>query len=593
MISLIVATMALSGSVQTKDFRSWAPTPPMGWNSWDCFGTSVTEEQFKANATVMARELKASGYTIATVDIQWYEPDAKGFEYRPNANVVMDGYGRLLPAPNRFPSAATGGFKSLAAWTHKQGLKFGIHLMRGIPRRAVDQNLPIFGTKFHAQDIADKKAICPWNPDMYGVDMSKPGAQEYYNSVFKLIASWGVDFVKVDDLSRPYAEHKPEIEAIRRAIDASGRKMLLSMSPGETPVAEVAHATGHANMWRISDDFWDSWPALLEQFKRLKLWNDERLFHRVGGAIRQQGAWPDADMLPLGWLAHGTRKTNFTIDEQRTLMTLWGIARSPLIIGADLSRADDQLLDLLRQPDVVRMNQKGSVPAEEGIDRGFVVWTTSINGTQDRYTAIFNVSDPFTTTEEMRLGAKKRVSRASPVVEFDEKLTNVQRLALQTTDAGDGIMFDHSVWVNPRFVMQDGSEVDITSLPCLHSSVGYGKASTQVDPEGNPLIIKSMPGAKLLSVHAPSNYVIEVPKGAVRFRATGTLSDKAVAEKVGGTVEFGVSRIPVTAPGQKGLRVPDMVKAMERRYGEWTPIWPQEGDIIPWHGCQLYRWKSK
>jgi hypothetical protein len=162
--------------------------------------------------------------------------------------------------------------------------------------------------------------------------------------------------------------------------------------------------------------------------------------------------------------------SNFTIDEQRTLMTLWGIARSPLIIGADLSRADDQLLDLLRQPDVIRMNQKGSVPAEEGIDRGFVVWTTSINGTQDQYTAIFNVSDPFTTTEEMRLGTKKRVSRASPVVEFDEKLTNVQRLALQTTDAGDGIMFDHSVWVNPRFVMQDGLHRPLQStahrLPC-------------------------------------------------------------------------------------------------------------------------------
>ena len=352
----------------------------------------------------------------------------------------MDGYGRLLPAPNRFPSASSGGFKSLAAWTHKQGLKFGIHLMRGIPRRAVDQNLPIFGTKSHAQDIADKKAICPWNPDMYGVDLSKPGAQEYYNSVFKLIASWGVDFVKVDDLSRPYAEHRPEIEAIRRAIDASGRKMLLSMSPGETPVSEMAHATSHANMWRISDDFWDSWPALLEQFERLHKWNPI-------SKLRKSGAWPDADMLPLGWLAHGTRKTNFTVEEQRTLMVLWGIARSPLIIGADLSRADKPLLDLLRQPDVIRMNQMGDQPAQVFADGGLIAWETWIQGSEDRYLAMFNTNDRFSSDKDQLLSEHVRVDRANPFRKIEATLDGIKRLVLATGDAGDGIMFDHSVWV--------------------------------------------------------------------------------------------------------------------------------------------------
>jgi hypothetical protein len=584
MISLIVVTMALSGSVQTKDFRYWAPTPPMGWNSWDCFGTSVTEEQFKANATVMARELKASGYTIATVDIQWYEPDAKGFEYRPNANVVMDGYGRLLPAPNRFPSAATGGFKSLAAWTHKQGLKFGIHLMRGIPRRAVDQNLPIFGTKFHAQDIADKKAICPWNPDMYGVDMSKPGAQEYYNSVFKLIASWGVDFVKVDDLSRPYAEHKPEIEAIRRAIDASGRKMLLSMSPGETPVAEVAHATGHANMWRISDDFWDSWPALLEQFGRLEKWNDREKV----APVRKVGAWPDADMLPLGWLAHGTRKTNFTANEQRTLMTLWGIARSPLIIGADLAKADQELLDLLRQPDVIQMNQLGQNPVCKGWTRGLVFWEVKTMPDQTRYLAVFNPSDPFSLGPDS-LNESGLVTKTSGVRSVSINCSGESFVTLDTSDAGDGIMFDHSVWVNPRFLMSDGSVIDATTVKPELVSSGYGEVSTTKDPEGKPLTVASRPGAKLWSAHAPSRIILRVPAGAVKFESECALGDRAMSMQQGGTVNFYVGVIREDRTKMPGFTFSPVGSEFEKA----TKVWPQQGDMIPWHGCQLYRLKSK
>jgi alpha-glucosidase (family GH31 glycosyl hydrolase) len=174
----------------------------------------------------------------------------------------MDGYGRLQPALNRFPSAANdAGFKALADYVHSKGLKFGIHIMRGIPRQAVEQNTPILGTSFHAADIADIHSTCPWNDDRYGVDMTKPGAQEFYNSKIQQYADWGVDFLKVDDLSRPY--HAPEIEAIRKAIDSTGRPMILSTSPGETPPSQAAHISQHANMWRISDDFWDNWKSLL------------------------------------------------------------------------------------------------------------------------------------------------------------------------------------------------------------------------------------------------------------------------------------------------------------------------------------------
>jgi len=183
----------------------------------------------------MAEKLLPFGYDIFTVDIQWYEPEAKSYTYNSNPEPTMDGYGRLLPAPNRFPSSVGGkGFAPLAAEVHKAGLKFGIHLMRGIPRLAVKRNLPVLGTPYRAADIADTSSTCPWNPDMYGVDMRKPGAQAYYDSVFRLYASWGVDFIKMDDMSRPYDAHAPEIEGAHKAILASGRPIILSLSPGDS-----------------------------------------------------------------------------------------------------------------------------------------------------------------------------------------------------------------------------------------------------------------------------------------------------------------------------------------------------------------------
>lgn len=231
-------------------FYQWALTPPMGWNSWDCYGAGVNQDQTLANADYMDQNLKSHGWNLITIDIQWYEPLAHTDQYRRNAVLVTDENGRLHPAPNRFPlTKDTGSFKPIADYLHAKGLKFGLHLLRGIPRQAVDRdNTPILGTNLHAADIADKVNVCRWNGDMYGVDMSKPGAQEYYDSVFALMASWDLDFVKVDDLSG----HNAEIEAVRKAIDKCGRPIVFSISPGGRSNAQAA---ANANMWRISGDF--------------------------------------------------------------------------------------------------------------------------------------------------------------------------------------------------------------------------------------------------------------------------------------------------------------------------------------------------
>jgi alpha-galactosidase len=254
-------------------------------------------------------------------------------------------------------------------------------LMRGVPRLAVKRNLPVFGAQYRAQDIADTSSICPWNPDMYGVDMRKPGAQAYYDSVFRLFASWGVDFVKMDDMSRPYDAHAPEIEAANRAIQANGRPITLSLSPGETPVPRAGHVRRHAQMWRISDDFWDEWPLLEAQFVRLENWNPHR----------RPGGWPDADMLPLGRLALGERDTKFTPEEQRTVMTLWSIARSPLIMGGDLRRLDAATLALLTNREVIAVNQASTDNQPLFVEDGMRVWTARPEGSTDRYLALFNL----------------------------------------------------------------------------------------------------------------------------------------------------------------------------------------------------------
>ena len=363
-------------------FYAWATTPPMGWNSWDCFGAGVTESEALANADYIADHMKSHGWDLVTIDIQWYEPLAHTTEYRPGAKLELDGNGRLLPAGNRFPStAATRSFKPIADMLHAKGLKFGLHLLRGIPRQAVAENLPILGSSAHAADIADTQDVCKWNTDMYGVDMSKPGAQAYYDSVFALLASWDVDFVKVDDLSRPY--HTAEIDAIRAAIDKCGRPMVLSTSPGATPVSQGDHVATHANQWRISDDFWDSWPPLYEQFARLNAWTP----------FRGPGHWPDADMLPFGNIrAWENGWTHFTQDEQITVMTLWSIARSPLIVGANLPNNDAFTLSLLTNHEVIAVDQHSTNNRQLSDSGDEIIWVADVPDSKDKYVAMFNVS---------------------------------------------------------------------------------------------------------------------------------------------------------------------------------------------------------
>jgi alpha-galactosidase len=366
-----------------------APTPPMGWNSYDSYGGDVNEQQVKANARYLADHLAIYGWKYVVVDYYWYYPSG-----HVKGDPVMDEYGRLLPATNRFPSAAGGqGFKPLADYVHSLGLKFGIHIMRGIPRAAVEQNLPILGTSARAQEIANVLNTCSWSEAMYGVDVSKPAGQAYYDSLARLYAEWGVDFIKADDMSRardPYGEvyHGPEIAALRSSMTRSGRPMVLSLSPGPTPLCDAEHVQQNSQMWRISDDMWDNWPELRNQFGYCRLWAPQ-----VG-----PNHWPDADMLPLGLLRlrgfnDGPRLTRLTHDEQVTLMTLWSIFRSPLMMGGDLPTLDPFTLSLLTNQEVLAVDQHSS-GSHLLFTRGHqIAWVADDPGTKQKYVALFNLGE--------------------------------------------------------------------------------------------------------------------------------------------------------------------------------------------------------
>ena len=338
-----------------------ALTPPMGWNSYDAFGDSVVESEVVSNALWLKEHLQPLGWDTVVVDFRWYDRLADGVRVQNPEGVTIDEFGRCIPPTNRFPSAANGaGFKPLADKIHALGLKFGIHIMRGIPRRAVEQNLPIAGSQFTAAQAAlpdgDTNRTCVWNRDMFGVDAATEAGRGWYASIARQYADWGVDYIKCDDianLQRGKFYDASEIEALSIALKNSGRSIVLSLSPGATPVNAGPHVKQFANLWRVSGDFWDNWPSLDRNFSLFAAWYDD------GGP----GHWPDGDMIPFGHICqrncdvHPERSTRFTRDEQLTLLSLWALAPSPLMLGMNLPDNNDWTTAILSNPEVLSVNQ--------------------------------------------------------------------------------------------------------------------------------------------------------------------------------------------------------------------------------------------
>jgi alpha-galactosidase len=551
-IYLFSAILLFAQPAPDLQFHQWAYTPPMGWNSWDCFGPTVTEEEVKANADYMAENLKEYGWEYIVVDIRWYIENDKAHGYnQSDAIFVMDEYGRLLPAVNKFPSASGGkGFKPLADYIHAKGLKFGIHLMRGIPKFAVEKNTQVLGTNVTAKDIYNTNLLCTWLGDMYTVDAAKKGAQEYYNSVLQLYASWGIDFIKIDDLSRPY--HQDEIELIRNAIDDCGRPIVLSTSPGETPIESADHVQKHANMWRIIDDFWDNWSQLNEHFSLFEKW-----IPYMG-----PGHWPDGDMLPLGHIGiraerGDDRMSQLTRDEQYTLMSLFLICRSPLMFGGHLPDNDAFTLQLITNEEALAVLKNSQNNRQLFNDGERIVWTADDSDTGHKYAAVFYSSDQKPVQENLALYTSPLITHkpGERSTKMTVNIAGAQKLYLVVTDGGNTAHWDHADWIEPKLTGKNG-QLKLTDLQWLNATAGWETVKINKSIAGNKLIVDGKIYENGIGTHATSIIEYDIPEGYDTFSAIAGLDQECVAHTEGATVKFHVfTQYPTGSPPRDSIEV--------------------------------------
>jgi hypothetical protein len=425
----VILFLLISFFVKGQEEFNIAQKPLLGWNSFDSYAVYLHEKAAYENLEAFVSKLKPHGYEYFVIDAGWFGE----FELVPGTlfpaekhakKVSIDEFGRLEPSKTYFPN----GIKPIVEKAHQQGVKFGIHLMRGIPRIAVEHNTPVLGTKYFARDIADTTSICLWNQQNYGLDMNKPGAQEYYNSVYQKMADWGIDFVKVDDLI-PYPK---EIVAIGKAIFSTGRPMIYSLSPGgSTNLKDIVYYQ-NAHLIRITDDIWDNIESIDRSFDAMKVWQGRGY----------PGFWPDLDMIPFGQLqlmkpteyksltnvneelaGNGfNRWSKFNKAQMRTFITQRALFASPLIVGGDLPTLDDYSLELLTNSDMLACNQNGH-PATLISEKGSIeIWTTAISDVQIKgWIGIFN-----------RSGKSKKINiskeKLGLVTFYSEKKNKMERI---------------------------------------------------------------------------------------------------------------------------------------------------------------------
>ena len=359
-IIYLVVILFISTGKSGAQSSGQTSAPLLGWNSYNCYGSNINEKLTWENLEAFIQKLKPYGYEYFVLDAGWYRHyDLKPGEIWPTdgdkVNLTFDDFGRFTPSPVYFPK----GFKEIIDYAHKYGIKFGLHLMRGIPREAVEKNLPIKGTKYFARDIANVNDTCSWSLLNYGIDMDKPGAQEYYNSVVELFASWGVDFIKYDDIV-----HKPrEINAVANAIEKSGKKIVLSISPGDDINPEFYETYKRTQMIRISRDIWDLREDLqisFEQWERILPYADK-------------GFWLDMDMIPFGHIrvnypltknklksTRGYERIDyFSYAQKKSFITQRAMAASPLFMGGTLTSSPNTVFELITSQDMLACNQNG------------------------------------------------------------------------------------------------------------------------------------------------------------------------------------------------------------------------------------------
>jgi hypothetical protein len=371
-----IAGLAAPGAAAASSGSSGLFAPPMGWSSWSSLHGKISASIIEAQADVMHASLQRYGYEYVNIDAGWF----KG----------VDQYGRQTWDPAQFP----GGISAVAAYMHKLGLKLGIYLTPGIPAEAVAANSPILGTPYHISDIADTST--PGNTADQGaarIDFSKPGAAAYVQSQANLLASWGVDYLKMDFVGpgggRIAADNRPDIEAWHTAIAKTHRPIHLELS-NSLSFANAAVWEHNSNGWRIEGDIecYSKCPGQLTRWSQvLKRFDDAPQWLPFAGP----GHWNDLDSLEVG---NGTLD-GLTADEKQTTATLWSIEAAPLLLGTDLTKLDPTDLPLITNRDVIAVDQAGrpAHPVSQATPQQVWFARNAGHGGRDFTVALFNLGD--------------------------------------------------------------------------------------------------------------------------------------------------------------------------------------------------------
>jgi alpha-galactosidase len=375
---LVVSSLSLPAQVNGVGQR-----PYLGWSTFSeqtINGSFLTQANVQAQSDALAASgLQKHGFNYINMDSGWMS--------------TFDANGRPIPAAPSFPD-----IKALVAHIHANGQKVGIYWIPGIEQPAVDGNYPILGTKYTTQQIVtiplargNAFAGAPPNPYHDKIDFTKPGAQEYINSVVALFASWGIDFIKLDGVTPgSYSDdtsidNRPDVAAWSKAIALSKRRIWLTVS------------------WAIDSDYLSTW----QQYSNARRIEDDiecegrcatlTNWNRIYQRFRDLPAWQDATSVSLGWndldsldIGDGALD-GLTNDEKRTTVSLWAMANAPMYLGGDLTQLDSFGKQLLSNDEVIAINQSGH-PAQQVLGGNQPVWVSSL-GNNTYYVAIFNLDD--------------------------------------------------------------------------------------------------------------------------------------------------------------------------------------------------------
>jgi alpha-galactosidase len=364
-----------------------APTPPMGWNSWNAFGTDVNEDKVVGAAKSIVEDgLAAVGYTYINIDDGWWLKRRQSD-------------GRLLIRTNLFPSAKTGGknlsnFRPFTDKIHKMGLKTGIYT--DIGHNACSQ----------AYNLSN-----PNLPEGTALEREVGTYGHVVQDMALFFQDWGFDYVKVDACGiSGYGEDRPVVKqagyrpfapliidnnvnqsdiAAVKTLYGTLRDTLVRLNPDKDFILSICNwgtanvrswGKNYGNLWRTSGDIQANWPRMLHVFDTVV----------TRELYAGPGRWNDPDMLFVG---HGDFDLKH-LTEAKTHFALWAIAASPLIIGYDLRGAPKELLDIWRAPEIVAVNQDKAgnqgVLAYSGDDVQIIVKTLGTRG--EKAVALFNRS---------------------------------------------------------------------------------------------------------------------------------------------------------------------------------------------------------